>query len=268
MLRAVRLDDDEPKDAGLFGPGGPRRDRRAPLVRLLEEDPGIAGALSGDALAAARHRVLAPCVHVEPKAWTPDPRLRGAMAVVVLQGKLVSVRGTGGAWDAALVGSGDVLGARRIDTDLRWQAVEPARLAVIDARFLLAARVWPQLVAAVIDRTFESATAQRALAAVGKLPRIDQRLLAFMSLLVRRWGAPEPDGSAVSLPVTHQILGLLVGARRPTVTLALSELDRQGLLRRRNDGRWWMPTRAIAASAAADVPRLAQGPAPVAVAAR
>jgi len=46
------------------------------------------------------------------------------------------------------------------------------------------------------------------------------------------------DGVVVPLALTHRILGQLVGARRPTVSTALSELaDRQELVRR-GDGSW------------------------------
>jgi hypothetical protein len=43
---------------------------------------------------------------------------------------------------------------------------------------------------------------------------------------------------AVALPLSHSALGRLVGARRPTVSLALKELGAQGLVGRREDGAW------------------------------
>jgi hypothetical protein len=42
----------------------------------------------------------------------------------------------------------------------------------------------------------------------------------------------------VPLALTHRILGQLVGARRPTVSTALSELADRGELVRRPDGSW------------------------------
>jgi CRP/FNR family transcriptional regulator, cyclic AMP receptor protein len=42
----------------------------------------------------------------------------------------------------------------------------------------------------------------------------------------------------VPLALTHRILGQLVGARRPTVSTALSELAERGELVRRPDGSW------------------------------
>jgi hypothetical protein len=42
----------------------------------------------------------------------------------------------------------------------------------------------------------------------------------------------------VPLALTHRILGQLVGARRPTVSTALSELAERQELVRRGDGSW------------------------------
>jgi CRP/FNR family cyclic AMP-dependent transcriptional regulator len=46
------------------------------------------------------------------------------------------------------------------------------------------------------------------------------------------------DGVIVPLALTHRILGQLVGARRPTVSTALSELAEREELVRRPDGSW------------------------------
>ena len=42
----------------------------------------------------------------------------------------------------------------------------------------------------------------------------------------------------IPLALTHRILGQLVGARRPTVSTALSELAERNELVRRPDGSW------------------------------
>jgi len=232
-------------DVSGFSLFAPRRPRAPRLVRLLEAEPRIAGELSGDALIRARDQLLVPYLDVGAQPWTPDPAIRRGLAVLVLEGKLLCANGSGGA-DLALVGPGDLLDARHIDRDAGWQAVEPARLAMIDARFLIAARAWPQLVAGLLDAVFASSVEQRELAAVAKVSRIEDRVLLFMSRLMARWGTVGPEGLVVTLPVTHQVLGGLVGARRPTVSLALAALGRQGLLRRLDRSRWWMPADAAA----------------------
>jgi hypothetical protein len=56
--------------------------------------------------------------------------------------------------------------------------------------------------------------------------------------LAERWGRIASTGVVVPIEVTHGALGRLVGARRPTVSLALAELAREGSMVRRHDGSW------------------------------
>jgi hypothetical protein len=74
--------------------------------------------------------------------------------------------------------------------------------------------------------------------AISQLTRVDRRLKALFWHLAERWGRVSGDGVIVPLALTHRILGQLVGARRPTVSTALSELADRGELVRRPDGSW------------------------------
>ena len=51
-------------------------------------------------------------------------------------------------------------------------------------------------------------------------------------------GRVRTDGTVLRLRLTHAVLADLVAARRPTVTTALSELTRRGLIR--TDGETWV----------------------------
>jgi CTP:molybdopterin cytidylyltransferase MocA len=66
----------------------------------------------------------------------------------------------------------------------------------------------------------------------------------------------------LELPLTHQVLGRLVGAQRPSVTTALSDLARRGVIERREDGAWILhgDPPGVAAQTQADV--AASAPAP------
>jgi CRP-like cAMP-binding protein len=74
--------------------------------------------------------------------------------------------------------------------------------------------------------------------AIGHLTRVDTRLLLLLWHLADRWGHVDRDGVLLPLRLTHQTLGRLVGARRPSVTTALNQLAAQDLIRRRADGSW------------------------------
>jgi CRP/FNR family cyclic AMP-dependent transcriptional regulator len=73
---------------------------------------------------------------------------------------------------------------------------------------------------------------------------VDRRLLALFWHLAERWGRVVPGGVHLPLRLTHRILGQLVGARRPTVSAALTELVSEGEVARRADGTWQLTGRA------------------------
>jgi CRP-like cAMP-binding protein len=66
--------------------------------------------------------------------------------------------------------------------------------------------------------------------------RVDVRLHMMLWYLAGRWGRVRGDGIAVPIRLTHAVLADLVAARRPTVTSALTDLAKQGLVRPVDDG--------------------------------
>jgi CRP-like cAMP-binding protein len=68
---------------------------------------------------------------------------------------------------------------------------------------------------------------QRAIAAQ---PRLEVRLALLLWHLAGRWGKVERGGVRLPLPLTHQLLGQLVGAERPSVSHALARLAHNGLV--------------------------------------
>jgi CRP/FNR family transcriptional regulator, cyclic AMP receptor protein len=210
-------------------------------VRLFDVDPDLARGLSDPELAAASELVV-PAFRASPGGWTPPERLGTGMGAVVLEGLLIATRRTFARDDVRLAGPGDPIDAGTLsDRDVAWRVLQPARLAVLDARFALAARRWPALLTALARRLFESAHEEHARAAICTMPRVEERILALLCHLALRWGHVTPDGVTLTLPVTHELLGALVGARRPTVSLALLALTEQRLVQRRDDGTWLLP---------------------------
>jgi CRP-like cAMP-binding protein len=68
--------------------------------------------------------------------------------------------------------------------------------------------------------------------------RVDVRLHMLLWHLAGRWGRVRTDGTVLRLRLTHAVLADLVAARRPTVTTALSELSKRGLVK--TDGEIWV----------------------------
>jgi CRP-like cAMP-binding protein len=74
--------------------------------------------------------------------------------------------------------------------------------------------------------------------AIAHHQRVDDRLLLTLWHLAERWGRVRPEGIAVRLPLSHQRLADLVGAHRPSVTIAMGDLVRAGAVSRCEDGTW------------------------------
>lgn len=110
------------------------------------------------------------------------------------------------------------------------------RLALLGRDVVFAARRWPGLASALQLRAAQQADRLAAQLVICQLPRVDQRLLSLLWLLAESWGRVTPAGTALPLKLTHEALGALIGARRPTVTLALRELTERGAIVRQNEG--------------------------------
>ena len=70
------------------------------------------------------------------------------------------------------------------------------------------------------------------------LKHVETRLLMQFWHLAERWGRVGPNGIAIAVPLTHEMLAKLVGATRPSVTTALGRLAARGVLVREPDGLW------------------------------
>jgi CRP-like cAMP-binding protein len=117
-----------------------------------------------------------------------------------------------------------------------WRLLAPTRLALLDAAFLQKAARWPQVGWHLTRRTLNRGQASAVQLAICSRPRIEDRLQLLMWHLARRWGRVTRDGVRVELPLTHAVLGKLVGAHRPSVTTALGSLGDRGLVVRDGDG--------------------------------
>jgi hypothetical protein len=142
-----------------------------------------------------------------------------------------------------LLGAGDLL--RPWDDDApfdalplkaTWHVHEPARLAVLDTRVAMAAGRWPPIATALGARHVRRTRSLAFHRAVAQLPRVEDRLLVALWALAERWGRVGPRGVRVPLNLPHRTLATLVGARRPSVTTALTGLSRAGLVERTSDG--------------------------------
>jgi hypothetical protein len=146
---------------------------------------------------------------------------------------------------AELLGPGDLIRPWQptsrtglLPVDAVWTVLSPMTVAVLDRRFAAEMTRYPEITAALFDRLSERSLRLATTQAISQLTRVDRRLKALFWHLAERWGRVSGDGVIVPLALTHRILGQLVGARRPTVSTALSELAEREELIRRPDGSW------------------------------
>jgi CRP-like cAMP-binding protein len=119
-----------------------------------------------------------------------------------------------------------------------WSVLDPARLAVLDQRLLVIGQRWPGLLSAILQRAAEQTQQALLQQAISQMPRVEDRLLALLWSVADRQGVVRSDGVWVHLPVTHDTLAAMIGARRPTVTLGLHALADRELLR--PEGHGWV----------------------------
>ena len=223
-------------------------ERRPSVAHILDIDPDLARDLSPDGARAARPVALAVMRTLEPGPWEPGDlgRSPGSLGLLVLDGLMTREVTVFNRRCAELLGKGDLLrpwdyddGAEApVPSTARWTVVEPSRLAVLDRRFAYAISPWPELTAALVGRAVRRSRALALGLAISHLPRISARLLVLLWTLADRWGRVEHEGVVLPLPLTHALLACLVGAQRPPVTTALTELAQLGLVVRRADRTW------------------------------
>lgn len=228
---------------------------------LLGSDAELADAVPARDRPAAREALMVRGLRADrgaTMAWRePD-----AFCLLLLTGALWREVVAGRATSLQLLGPGAALLAEPAPGELlapvtRVVALAPVRLAILDRRFLHAATRWPGLAAVLHRRLAEQERDVGALAAIAQLSKVDDRVLLVLWHLAERWGRRAPDGIVVPLQLTHATLGRLVGARRPTVSLALTALRERGLLGRDEDGHWLLlgdPPAAAHAAVAAPAP--------------
>ena len=225
-------------------------------ICLIDADQDLARVVPGEDHALARRALSLPRLDVAPgePIVCPDDDCVG---MVLVEGAVWRETHVGPAASMQLLPPGAMVLAPPPPGELlaphcRSTALTRASLAVLDRRFLLAAARWPRVMHVLHTRLAEQERDLAVQAAIAQLPRIDERLLMLLWHLAEHWGRVAPDGVRVPLRLTHATLGRLAGARRPTVSLALTQLRADGEIERDSDGAWVLLGRPPIAASPAD----------------
>jgi CRP/FNR family cyclic AMP-dependent transcriptional regulator len=221
---------------------------RTEQIPLLRADPDLASLLAEPRRSEAERRLLVSTHRLGVGPWDVS-RLAGASAdhigLLVLDGVIARELIVADQVSAELLGPGDLIRpwqaaskSELLPVDAEWSVLSPSTLAVLDRRFAVEVSQYPEVTAALFDRLSERSLRLATTQAISQLTRVDRRLKALFWHLAERWGRVGGEGVVIPLALTHRILGQLVGARRPTVSTALSELAERDELVRRADGSW------------------------------
>jgi CRP/FNR family transcriptional regulator, cyclic AMP receptor protein len=213
--------------------------------RPLEQGPSLAESIPSERRAQAIGDCVAREATIPVGRWksTPTSLTHGGIGLLVLAGLLVRRVGIGGRFGAELLGEGDLLRPwaeedeeQMLPLSTGWRVLEATRVAILDDKFMRRLADYPELGGALVDRAVARSRNLAVNMAIVHQARVDVRLHMLLWHMAGRWGRVGSEGVTVPLRLTHAVLAELVAARRPTVTSALSQLSRAGLLSSTDSG--------------------------------
>jgi CRP/FNR family cyclic AMP-dependent transcriptional regulator len=219
--------------------------RNGDRIDLLARDGELARTVPSAARDGRGSRLSAGVLKLKRGPWEPDAREPSAdhLGFLMLDGLLgrrvlVPERGR----SLELLGRGDLFRPWQDQAasfeKLSWTVIEPAAIAVLDEPLTARAREMPQLLEALTERALRRSRRLAVSAAIANTVGVEERLLLSLWQLTELWGRKAPEGAVLPFRLSHQTLADLVGARRPTVTLALRNLMRRDKIRRGESGEW------------------------------
>jgi CRP/FNR family transcriptional regulator, cyclic AMP receptor protein len=215
------------------------------VCRVLDLDGDLAEAVPVGLRERAARECLARVLVVSAGRWRGSQGVMSdeGVGLLVLGGLLLRRVGVDGRFGAELLGAGDLLRPWQGEDELPtlpvstgWRVIEPARMAVLDEGFVRRLARYPQLNGRLVGRALRRSRYLAVNMAIVHQARVDVRLHMLFWQLAARWGRVRSGGVSLPLRLTHSVLADLAAAQRPTVTSALSELAKRGLVAQVDDG--------------------------------
>jgi CRP/FNR family cyclic AMP-dependent transcriptional regulator len=210
-------------------------------VDLMQSDSELARLVRG--ANGAANPLWAAAVSLRRGPWKPAPmEPPGHMGFLVLDGLLGRRVIIDNGRSLELLGRGDLFRPWQEDSpsfsQVAWTVIEPASIAALDERVVAQARHIPEFFELLTERALRRSRRLAVGAAIANTVGVEERVLLLLWQLTELWGRKTQDGAMLPFRLSHQTLADLVGARRPTVTLALRGLSERELLERGGSGEW------------------------------
>jgi CRP/FNR family cyclic AMP-dependent transcriptional regulator len=119
-----------------------------------------------------------------------------------------------------------------IPPELDWRVFRPTRLAVLDEPITTLIGRRPQLVVNFSGRFLRRARSVAYIMAISHHTRVEDKLLATLWHLASSFGRVTSEGVCIPFRLTHEVLGEILGAQRPSVTTAMRRLRDSGQVKR------------------------------------
>lgn len=229
----------------------------AATVSLLEVEPELGAWLSAEEQEIAR-QLMVPTARLDESSPDLDRVLEdsNAFAALLLGGMVMHRMAVGGRQILRLLGPGDIIvhtwaPRSEILGYTTKHAAGYAHIALLGRQLVNAARQFPGLIVGLHMRLGDQHQRLAVQLGICQLPRVQDRVLTLMWLLAESWGKVTLAGTRLPVKLTHTAIGELVGARRPTVSLALRDLVEQGALLPQENG-WLLLRPPPAASVTAE----------------
>jgi CRP/FNR family cyclic AMP-dependent transcriptional regulator len=217
---------------------------RRTALRLFAEDPSLLREVPPRVADRLRRSFVAETLALEQGIWNPEAeRLEGVVGLLVLEGLLTRDVELAGVHGTEIVGPGDFLARGDADghtfrRQTRFEVVLGAEIALLDARFLRLAARQPGLLSEVLRRSASRAHCLAVQLAISHMRPPAARVQLLLWHFADRWGIRQGDRTVIPLPLTHALLGRVIGAERATVSRALATLRRQRLVSHDPGGDW------------------------------
>lgn len=213
-----------------------------PRALLLDLYPELAAKLDDQASERARREIVVRAEILERGEWEPsraqpDPAHLGFM---ITEGVMLRELRVAESTSLELLARGDVVRPWQEDaatfSEASWRCLERARVAELAPPAASAICRWPELVSAIVDRAMRRSRSLAVHAAIESIVGLERRLVLLLWHFAEQWGRRTAAGVEVPVELTHERLAQLVGARRPSITAALSTLERDGRIERLRGG--------------------------------
>ena len=213
-------------------------------MALLRELPFLGTCVPAERREQAERELVVPAATLPKGSWDPPKSAPpDHLGFLILDGMLIRDVDVGGTDCAEIIAAGDLLrpfdhegDTAAVPFGVSWTIVRPARVAVLDRRFTVACAQHPEVMSAIVGTVVRRTMWLAFRLAINSVTRVDVRVLLLLWHLADRYGKVTPTGTWVAVPLTHAMLGKLVGAQRPSVTTALGHLTERGLVSREDDG--------------------------------